>query len=108
MENISCQHLNSIYAQFGYFLIMILPTVTLKVQVSLATLPASSEAVQMTVVTLFSSKVDPEGGSHDTARFTFPSVAVGSSYSTVALLVSMLSGQPANSATGEIVSVKQK
>ena len=108
MENTSRQHLNSIYAQFGYFLIMILPTVTLKVQVSLATLPASSEAVQMTVVTLFSSKVDPEGGSHDTARFTFPSVAVGSSYSTVALLVSMLSGQPANSATGEIVSVKQK
>ena len=55
-----------------------LPTVTVNVQVSLASFPAPSVAVQVTVVSSLSGNMDSDGGSHDTVRISSPSEAVGS------------------------------
>ena len=60
------------------FINVSLPTVTKNTQYSSAAFPAASVALHVTVVFLFSVKVEPDGGSHDTIRSSPPSEAVGS------------------------------
>ena len=83
-----------------------LPTVTKKTQNSSASFLAASVAVQNTVVFVFSKKLEPDGGSHDTLRSTSPSEAVGSVKLTTASFVKTSAGQLAKVAFGEMVSGK--
>jgi hypothetical protein len=84
-----------------------LPTVTKNTHKSSASFPAASVAVHVTVVFVFSAKLEPDGGSHDTLKSTPPSEAVGSVKLTIASFVKTSTGQFAKVAFGAIVSGKE-